>query len=99
MKTDITTKMLLAIIALGLLLNAFNPWLRPIPVAASVQGPPFTEIVTAYLEILLVDAGNIRDTLSFDGAELVKIRSDLDRIQRGTCANGKICEGNDPRDH
>ena len=41
MKTDITTKLLRAIIALVLPLNAFNPWLRPIPVAASVQGPPF----------------------------------------------------------
>ena len=34
MKTDRMTKGLLALIALALLMNALNPWLRPVPVSA-----------------------------------------------------------------
>ena len=37
MKTDRMTKTLLALIALGLLLNALNPWLHPNPAFADVQ--------------------------------------------------------------
>ena len=37
MKTDIMTKILLALIALGLLMNAFNPWLRPVVRAEAAQ--------------------------------------------------------------
>lgn len=37
MKTDRTTKLLLALIALGLFMNALNPWLMPMPVAAQNQ--------------------------------------------------------------
>lgn len=37
MKTDRTTKLLLAIIAAGLLLNGLNPWLLAIPARAAVE--------------------------------------------------------------
>jgi hypothetical protein len=55
MKADRHVKVLLAIIALALLLNALNPWLRPMPVAA--QRPP------ADLPMMEVHLRNMDSTL------------------------------------
>lgn len=37
MTTDKVTKILLVLVALGLLMNALNPWLRPMTTAAAAQ--------------------------------------------------------------
>ena len=55
MKADGHGRALLAIIALGLFMNALNPWLRPTPVAA--QQPP------ADLPMMEVHLRNIDSTL------------------------------------
>lgn len=60
MTTDRTTKLLLALIAIALWMNALNPWLRPITASAQVE-------------------------------ELSGIASEVRRISRGLCLNGKIC--------
>jgi hypothetical protein len=64
---DRLTKALLAAIAVGLWLNAVNPWIRPRPVEAQME----------YL-------GSINSTVAL-------IQTDLSTIQRGVCANNKIC--------
>lgn len=62
---DRVTKALLAAIALGLWVNAVNPWIRPLPAWGNSLGEIYTRLQ------------------SLDG--------DLNKIEKGSCRNKKIC--------
>ena len=79
MKTDRTTKALLALIAIGLFLNVFVPFLQP-PVVNAQD--------TAGIEGHLLVIGTY---LGIMGDNISSIDSDLGSIQRGACLNSKIC--------
>jgi hypothetical protein len=51
MTTDKVTKILLALITLGLFVNALNPWLRPMPTAAATQIDELSGIATSVKSI------------------------------------------------
>ena len=80
MKTDRMTKTLLVVIALGLLLNGFNPWLRPTPVVASVQEgfdrmllkDDIASIRMNLARMVALNAGN-----GSTGSTLLKMQSEL----------------------
>ena len=75
---DKTTKVLLATIAIGLLLNALNPWLKPAKVKAAVlQSDYFLQSIDSNLSIIRSD--------------LSSIETDVARISRGNC-KGPICD-------
>lgn len=78
---DRFTKALLIVIALGLWVNALNPWV--IPSTASAQ----TQIFSSMLSVLNRIASDVSD-IQFDASS---IENDLGRIQRGSCSNGTIC--------
>lgn len=52
MKTDRTTKVLLAAIAIGLLMNALNPWLLPTPVSAQLELAPYISAIEQQLKLI-----------------------------------------------
>ena len=76
MKTDRTTKLLLALIAFALLLNALNPWLQPMTTSAQDN---------TYLVRMASSLSSIESDVS-------AIEDDVDDIEDGTCLNSTICD-------
>ena len=75
---DKMTKVLLATIAIGLLLNALNPWLKPAKVKAEVlQSDYFLQSIDSNLSIIRSD--------------LSSIETEVERISHGNC-KGPICD-------
>ena len=75
MTTDRTTKLLLALIALALFLNALVPLVQSPTVEAQFAPPGLPGQAGA----------RMRDQV------LVAIHDELERISNGTCRNGNIC--------
>jgi len=67
---DRTTKILLAIIALGLWCNLFATVVRPMTAFAQYEGDYILRSIDAHL---------------------AKIDANIDKLQKGACANGKLC--------
>ena len=75
MTTDRTTKVLLALIAVALFLNAIVPLVQPAVVQAQYG------IIENQLRQMSVSIGG----------ELRQISNELNRISQGNCRNEKIC--------
>ena len=83
MQTDRTTKVLLALIALALFLNAAGPLVQPQVVHAQD-----TSQIEAYLRQILDDAAL---TLRMQETRVQSVEFLLGRIYAGTCPNSNIC--------
>jgi hypothetical protein len=68
--TDRTSKILLALIALGLWANLFVPLLRPNTALAQYENDHILKSIDA---------------------RLASIDLNIEKLQKGTCANGRLC--------
>lgn len=96
MKTDRSTKVLLALVALGLLLNAINPWIYPSPVSAAQAPPanlPMMEVHLRNIDAALEGIGLplMDGRLQNIGAVLEGIGADIDQIEAAVCDASEAC--------
>ncbi len=85
MRIDRTTKLLLALIAMGLFLNALVPLTQPAAVHA--QGAA-TELRLAQISN---DLRQVSSHLSQISGHLDQLSSDTRQISNGFCSNDKLC--------
>ena len=86
MKADRIVKTLLVLIAIGLWINALNPWLLPTRVSAqSALEISYLSSIDSHLSEIVSYTYSIESDAS-------SIESYLGRIQRGTCSNSTICD-------
>jgi hypothetical protein len=103
-KTDKTTKILLALIAMGLWFNALNPWLANDSVVAAqvTGGETLTEAERQELLDVAAGAHPLGEHMDASGYDIHSIGQDISRwlevierevsrIEDGTCTNDKIC--------
>jgi hypothetical protein len=82
---DRSTKAILFAIALGLWINAFTTWARPVPLSA--QGLSNSDIELAISSAL----SEVKSSLSSIKSDVANIESDVDDIEDGSCSNDKMC--------
>ena len=86
---DKITKVLLAIIAIGLLMNAVNPWVRPVKAEAAVLQDNYE--VVSILEDISLTLSSISLNLSSMESDTSSMERYLGKISRGTCT-GPVCD-------
>ena len=84
MKIDLYSKFILTVIALGLLLNGVNPWLRPSPAESQLMPVEWVQPSLSYVELDPLDLRNIKIIMT-------SINYNLMRITNGRCPNPKLC--------